>query len=57
MSVNPLSHKIKYMHFGSRVTMYDKECSEGSKELHLSISGEKIETKRWCLDDWEFMEM
>lgn len=46
MSVNPLSHKIKYMHFGSRVTMYDKECSEGSKELYLSASGEKIETKR-----------
>lgn len=46
MSMNPLSHKIKYMHFGSSVTMYDKECSEGGKELHLSTSGEKIETKR-----------
>ena len=28
------------------VTMYDKECSEGSKESHLPTSGEKIETKR-----------
>lgn len=46
MSVNPLSHKIKCVHFGSSVTMYDKECSEGSKESHLPTSGEKIETKR-----------
>ena len=46
MSVNPLSHKIIYMHFGSRVTVYDKEFSEGSKELHLPTSGERIETKR-----------